>query len=93
MKLVDCNNNQKHAWAQVIEATNYITGGYENDLADGHIDCIPSRECLIEEIYDHVMSCTTYEGCVLGAPIKEIRFVGKDFIIEQIKERLIKEGY
>lgn len=93
MKFNECNQNQKRAWMQVVYATQWIVGGLENEIADGwRKEMIPHDE-LAKEIYEVVMTCTTYEGFQSFRPIKEIRFVGADWIKERIEKRLIKLGY
>lgn len=93
MKFTDLNKNQKQAYLQIRNATNWVTGGLENAIADEGITEIPNKDRIAEEIYYTVMNCTTYEGEQIMSPIKEIRFCTKKWIMERIMKRLEKEGY
>lgn len=93
MKISEMNGNEKTAFIQVIEASNWVVGGWENSVADGHDEEMPSHEELAQEIYQTVMTTTTFEGIQGGPPLKEIRFAGEAFIRERIERRLKKMGY
>lgn len=87
------NELEKQAYKQVVNATEFIVGGYENWESDDPDFEMPPFNSLVEEIYETVLTCTTYPGTQLDRPIKEIRFVGKDWLVEKIKESLNANGY
>lgn len=87
------NRLQRMALAQVLYATNWIVGGYENSVEDGHIEQVPDYEELFSEIYYEVLHCTNFEGFNGNGPIKEVRFAGTEFIEAHIARRLKKLGY
>lgn len=93
MKISEMSGNQRTAFAQVIEASNWVVGGWENNVADGHSEEMPSHEELAQEIYQTVMTTTTFEGIQGGPPLMEVRFAGEAFIRERIERRLKKMGY
>lgn len=94
MKISEMDRNQKTGFYQVVHASNWIVGGYENGINDGEYDKMPSRKALEEEIYDCIMTCTTGEGFQqFNRPMKEIKFCGKDWLLERIDRRLTKMGY
>lgn len=92
MKRSEMNVNQQKVFDQVYHAANWVVGGYENRESDTG-EPMPSRENLFTEIYYQVLNCTSFEGGLSAHPIKEIRFVGTEFIKERIENRLTKIGY
>lgn len=92
MKISEMNQHQKLAFEQVVHASNWVIGGYENRESDEGI-AMPSREELFNEIYETVMTCTTGEGFQRFSPIKEVRFAGTEFINKRINRKLTKEGF
>jgi hypothetical protein len=91
MKFSEMNRHQKAAYLQVIAATNWVIGGYENSVADGDMDDLPSEGALVSEIYDTVLNCTTGEGFQSSRPIKEIRFCTREWIMERVERRVRRE--
>ena len=75
----------------VKQESNDVVGGYENSISDGHINVMPVREDLLEEIYNQVMMTTIVEGnnCRMSVE-KDIRFIGSKKIKELIEARLDK---
>lgn len=90
MKYSELTSNQKTAFAQVVHATNWIVGGYENAILDGDMEEMPSRVQLIDEIYYQVMNCFSTEDRIVQMQVPEVRFAGKKFIMECIEKRLNK---
>jgi len=84
MKLSQMNHHQREATLKAREAVDFITGGYENSVMDGDMkqEEVPSREALMVEIYNSI-----------DWRQDEIRFAGRDFIMERIQRRLEKYGY
>ena len=95
MRRSEMNGNQLTAFEQVINAIDWLTGDYENMLMDGIIteDEIPSHEELMEDTYNMVLNCRTYAGMQKDGGLDEVRFCGKDWIMERIDKRLKKLGY
>ena len=91
----EMNKHQKIAAKQVKYAIDYIVGGYENSIQDGHMEQndMPSKEQLVDEIYDEMMNCTFGPGSCRNHPTEEVKFAGTEFIKFYIDYRLTKEGY
>lgn len=92
----EMNKHQKIAAKQVKYAIDYIVGGLENSIQDGHMEesDMPSKAELVEEIYSEMMNCSFGPGsCHTGHPVEEVKFAGTEFIKFYINYRLTKEGY
>ena len=89
------NGNQLTAFEQVINAIDWLIGDYENMLMDEIIteDEIPSHEDLKNDVYEMVLNNTTYPGFQKPGGLDEVRFCGKEWIMERIDKRLKKLGY
>lgn len=86
--------HQKVAKKNIKHGYNWVIGGYENSVQDGHIDEMPSVEELFEEVYDEVTNCTFGEGfCDSNTAPICMKFAGKKFIREQIAKMFQKDGY
>ena len=79
---------------KVVKAQiNFTLGGWENEIADGGTDVMPSKSQLIEEIYDEIMSLPILFINETEMRVgKEIRFAGEQKIRELIEFYLEKEG-
>jgi len=79
---------------KVVKAQiNYTLGGWENEIADGERDSMPSKESLLQEVYSELMSSPILD--INGRQVrvgKEIRFAGEKKIKELIEFYLEKEG-
>ena len=86
--------NEKIAYRNVRGAFNWIVGGYYNCLQDDDTDYLPeSREALINEIYDSAMNNLYTPGFEqIGKAPKEMRFAGKEFIMERIEKLAESDG-
>lgn len=84
---------QKLVERLIYQKYNYTVGGFENSFADGNLEEMPSREEMIKEVYNEVM-CATYVEMKMGLyPItQDIRFLGKETIMDLIVTRFNKEG-
>lgn len=72
--------------------TGWVLGGHENAVLDGHSKKLPSKEAIISEAYDEVMTAKFLElGGGLIPIEKDIRFMGKEAILELIKKEVEKE--
>ena len=90
-KIKEMNGTEKRAWTEVKNAFDWVVGGHENSVCDGYDEEMPSYEALVEEIYETVMTCTTKPGYQSMRPCDEVRFAGKEFIMECI-EHLMDNG-
>ena len=90
-KVKEMNGNEKRAWKEVKNAFNWVVGGFENSVCDGAMDEMPSYEDIVDEIYWTVTNCTTREGYQSMSPCDEVRFAGKEFIMECI-EHVMETG-
>lgn len=86
--------HQKSALKNIRCGYNWIIGGLENSVQDGHLEEMPAVEEMFEEVYDGVTSCTFDEGfCDSKAAPICVKFAGKKFIREQIAKLFQKDGY
>lgn len=88
-------HHQKIAKTQLKNAYNWIVGGHENSLQDGHIEELPSVEDMFNEVYDEATSILYEEGCVhtsQPAPAS-MNFAGKQFLIDTLVKLFEKDGY
>lgn len=86
--------HQKSALKNIRCGYNWVIGGLENSVQDGHLEEMPAVEEMFEEVYDEVTSCTFDEGfCDSKAAPICVKFAGKKFIREQIAKLFQKDGY
>lgn len=86
--------HQKSALKNIRCGYNWVIGGLENSVQDGHLEGMPAVEEMFEEVYDEVTSCTFDEGfCDSKAAPICMKFAGKKFIREQIANLFQKDGY
>ena len=80
----------------VYSQANWVIGGWENSVTDGHIDAMPPREEMEAQIYDGVINATYVELAGGLRPIKtDIRFLGTAKIKEMITQattKILAEG-
>lgn len=107
MKLSECNAKQRKAYLNIYHAANWIIGGLENTLLDYEEDSeeyknakerLSNHAGLVEEIYDAAISEIYDDGCCIfndGAKryLKDIRFCGKEWLLERCEARVTKCGY
>ena len=107
MKYVEMNTRQKKAFRNVYHATNWHLGGLENVLQDYPEDSeeyknakaqLEDHEGLVNAIYDMATTEIYDEGCCIfndaaKSYLKDIRFCGKEWLLERIEARLRREGY
>lgn len=78
----------------VREKFNWVVGGYINNVMDRLIPCMPSREQLIIEIYNEVITADSVETPIGMIEVKkDIRFAGKELILKYIENILTEEEY
>lgn len=86
--------HQKGALKNIKHGYNWVIGGLENSVQNGHLDEMPPIEEMFEEVYSEVNSCTFdegFRGCK-AAPIC-MKFAGRAFVREQIAKMFRKDGY
>lgn len=107
MKLSDCNARQKKAFRNIYHACNWLIGGLENTLLDNDVDSeeyksakatLADHEMLVNELYDMATTDVYDDGsCCFGASaasyLKDIRFCGKEWLMERCEARIKKAGY
>ncbi len=72
---------------------NFVIGGYENAIEDGTLIEKPDKQGLLQEIYIGVIHENRLAVSGGFIPVKkDIRFVGKERIIELIDEWLDKNN-
>ena len=107
MKYIEINYRQKKAFLNIYHAANWLIGGLENTLQDYDEDSEEYREAkaklddhksLVETIYD--MATTDIYGpgsCYFGTGatsyLRDIRFCGREWLMERCERRVLKEGY
>ncbi len=86
--------HQKSALKNIRCGYNWVIGGLENSVQDGHLEEMPPVEEMFEEVYYEVTSCTFDEGfCDSKAAPICMKFAGKKFIREQIAKLFRADGY
>lgn len=67
---------------QVQSAVDFIVGGWENSLVDGHITIreFPTVMELVQEVYSSLMACSYYPGCEISTPAMEIVDCSESFL-------------
>ena len=81
-------------------AYNWVIGGYENSILDGHINEMPPAIDLLDEVYSNIWnepSATDGLEIRTGYTIEELRsiakFAGRDYIKGEIAKLLEEDGY
>lgn len=89
--------NPKHvaiAKEQLTHAYNWIVGGYENSLQDGHVEALPPVEDMFEEVLEEATTHLYGEGMCSQKPAPAaMRFVGKQFLIDALTVLFQQDGY
>ena len=107
MKLSECNARQKNAYLNIYHAANWLLGGLENVLQDYTPDSeeyksakatLEDHEGLVNQLYDMAITDIYDEGSMaFGAGVKsylrDVRFCGKEWLLERCEKRITKAGY
>lgn len=107
MKYSECNARQKKAYENIYYAANWIIGGLENTLMDNAPESdeyktadsrLSDHDGLAAELYDAATTeIYTDGGCFFGdaaeRALRDIRFCGKEWLMERVHARLRKMGY
>ena len=107
MKLSECNPHQKKAYINIYHAACWLIGGLENTITDNPegseesssaMAQLADHDGLVAELYDMATSDVYGDGsCSFGpaaeAFLRDIRFCGKDWLMERCEARIKKLGY
>lgn len=107
MKVKEMNARQKKAFYNIYHAANWLLGGLENTLLDNPKESeeyqnakaqLADHEGLVNELYRMAITEVYNEGiCCFNEDavnyLKDIRFCGKDWLMERCERRITKEGY
>lgn len=107
MKYNEMNERQKKAFRNIKYAAQQFIGGLENTMMDYEEDSeeyqeadnlLNDHDALVNEIYEMAITNiydegSEYFGPQAGSMLKDIRFCGKDWLMERVDKRVTKEGY
>ena len=107
MKISEMNAQQKKAFYNIRNAANYLIGGLENTMEDYPEDSeeyleakatLEDHDFLVSQIYDLALTEIFAEGAnIFGraaeAYLKDIRFCGKEWLMERVEKQVTKAGY
>lgn len=107
MKVADMNVRQKKAFHNIYWAAQHLLGGLENTLLDypedsdeykSAYELLHDHDRLVDTLYQMATSAVYGEGfCGFGTEyqleILDIRFCGKEWLMERCEKRITKEGY
>ena len=107
MKVSEMNQRQKKAFYNIKYAAYDLLGGLENTLLDYPEDSdeyksayafLHDHDRLVKRLYEDATTCVYGPGyCGFGPEherlIRDIRFCGKDWLMERCEKRIQKEGY
>lgn len=107
MKLSECNARQRKAFINIKHACDWLLGGLENVLQDYIPDdpeyisaknTLADHDGLVMELYSMATTDIYDDGaCFFGSNassyLKDIRFCGKEWLMERCEARIKKEGY
>lgn len=107
MKYSECNVRQKKAFKNILHASNWLLGGLENTMLDYPEDSaeyksaketLSDHDELVRQLYDMAITDVYDDGAVwFGANaqsfLKDVRFCGKDWLMERCEKRITKAGY
>lgn len=107
MKYSEMNERQKKAFMNIKYAAYNLIGSLENTLSDYSEEdeeyqyaeeLLGDHDRLVSEIYEMAISGVYREGfegfgSQYQSLIKDIKFCGKDWLMERVDARVTKEGY
>ena len=107
MKISEMNAQQKRAFYNIRNATDYLIGGLENTMEDYPEDSeeyqeaqatLDDHDLLVNQIYDLALTEIFLEGAnIFGKAaetcLKDIRFCGKEWLMERVEKQVTKAGY
>lgn len=99
---------EKRALQNIHEAANWLIGENENTLNDCQEDSAEYKSAkewladhanIVQEVYElAIHSLITPDGCCCSeeesAPfVRDIRVLGKEWLISQVEKEVVKQGY
>ena len=100
------NQREKRAFTNIKYAANWLLGGLENTLLDYPEDSdeykhaqamLSNHNRLVATLYDWATTDVYGDGWAGGTNsdmlVRDIRFCGKEWLMECCEERIKKEGY
>jgi hypothetical protein len=107
MKLSEMNARQQKAFKNIYHAANFHIGGIENGVMDYSEGSEEHKEFtarledhigLVDDIYNMAITDVYGDGsCSFGKGaesfLKDIRFCGKNWLMERVEARVKKMGY
>lgn len=107
MKLSECNGRQRKVYLNVYHAANWIIGGLENTLEDFDKESeeyknaeaqLNDHDELVKYIYSEAITNIYGDGVMcwgenIRSYLKDVRFCGKEWIMERVEKRVKKMGY
>ena len=106
MKYAECNEHQKKAYRNILNASNWLLGDLENTMEDNPEGSeeyenarvrLADHEGLVNELYRMATTEIYGEGSCFseGASrfLNDIRFCGKEWLLERCEARIKKAGY
>ena len=107
MKISEMNTQQKKAFYNIRNAAGYLIGGLENTMEDYPEDSeeyqeakatLDDHDFLVNQIYDLALTEIFLEGAnIFGKAaetcLKDIRFCGKEWLMERVEKQVTKAGY
>ena len=107
MKFAECNARQQKAYLNILYASNWLLGGLENTMLDNPEGSeeyenakatLADHEGLVNELY-RMATTELYdeESCCFNQAaasyLKDIRFCGREWLMERCEARIKKSGY
>ena len=104
---MELNARQRKAIRNINAAANWLLGGYENTLLDFAPDSeeyksakaiLGNHDRLVDMLYDSATTEVYSSGCVSFGKeaerfMKDIRFCGKEWLLNACDRKITKEGY
>lgn len=108
MKQAKNDLRQRKAIRNIKEAANWLIGENENTLSDcsenspeyaSAKEWLADHAGIVREVYALAIHCLiTPDGCCCSeeesAPfVKDIKFLGKNWLLEQVENEVVRQGY
>ena len=107
MKYADCTPRQKKAYRNILNASEWLLGGLQNTLQDNDEGSeeyesaqtqLANHEGLVNELYRMATTQIFSDGACRFSEsaeetMRDIRFCGKEWLMERCEARIQKAGY
>ena len=105
MKVSEMTERQKKAYRNICNAANWHIGGLENAVSDRKgeekVICqaqLNDHDGLVFDIYQMAIEEIYLDGGMFfgkeaEAYLKDIRFCGKEWLMERVENKVVKLGY